>query len=197
MFKNFLPIISLLFLTLLIAGCGVSTKKNTPIAGNGQNNSGEVRGQMADNLQPVSSSELIIGKKITVMGDTNSDGSVTAKQIILGDFMPRFASGTPPQMGTGAGDSVRPIERNNAGVGSGANRQRNQAGNFQAGAEMPRANRQTGGRVSGEILKLENNNLVLKLADGGTKIVFYSVSTQIFILKDQPATPSSTPPTAN
>ncbi|MCU0653346.1 MAG: DUF5666 domain-containing protein [Candidatus Pacebacteria bacterium] len=66
--------------------------------------------------------------------------------------------------------------------------QRGQAGRFSgnpANFESPAANnnRRTGGLqggfASGEIVSKDNNSITLKLGSGGTRIVFYSGSTQI------------------
>lgn len=142
----------------------------------------------------VSSTELLVGKKVVVSGVTNSDGTVTARMIIIGD-MPfgLFRTSTRPT-------STRPTSTNwngraagNGGPSAGGERmmgsggQRNGTGTTRTGGMRRRGAMQ----AAGEIVKKDDTSLILKDANGGSRIVFYSASTQIFLAPTN--TPSGRP----
>lgn len=156
---------------------------------------------------PASVGDLTIGKKITVIGATNADGTINATSIIIGE-MPRFSSGTERFVsGTMSGIPTGAAQNFQPPSGGSAQFQRRSAGGqwsgqTQNGTARQRANRPSGqSRVSGEILKIDESSLVLKSIDGGSKIIFYSDKTDIFNAPTstpfmRPGAPSSTPPDA-
>ena len=164
--------------------------------------------------------ELKVGDKIIVTGASNPDGSINATRIMLGD-LPRgkgdfntstrsFHQGNynnnqsdnnQPPAGMGNGNMTPPQNGDDQNSPSGVPGQ----GNFQTGGQNQNnwgsgnntQNRRggfgtRGGMIIGEILSKSDNNLVIKMVDGGSKIVFFSTETKI--LKFNPTTtPSSTP----
>jgi len=200
--KYFIPLA--LLVVVILAGAGCATKqslktKDSNFANGNQNRgrenfssstefmAGRVKGTLAD---------LKEGSKIMVMGLSNQDGTVSASQIVIGDFA-HFASSTRPRFATStAGNGVgqrqggqmqgRPGAEGNFG---GDQRQGGgQGANLQQGKT-----RMTGqARLIGEILKKDTIGLVVKITDGGSKIVLYSDKTEVFTLAS--STQSNLPP---
>lgn len=134
-------ILFILLIFIALTGCN---QQPTPPA-NQDIGTRSLWGNLDDQLADATVADLIPGAKVMVMGKNNTDGSVAADRIIIGDF--DFGQFGPP-----------------AG-GANTNRQ------FRRNSEMARA--------SGEVLSLADNRLVIKLDDGGSKIVFLSEATVI------------------
>lgn len=163
--------------------------------------------------------ELKMGDKIVVTGVGNSDGSINATRIMVGD-LPRgngdFNTSTrsfhknninqnqtnnQPEMG----DNMEPPQ--NDGSNQMPPSDASGQGNFSEGGrpnfqgDSNRSGRQASGAmrdsmIIGEILSKSDNNLVVKMVDGGSKIIFFSSETKI--LKFNPASVvSSTPKNDN
>jgi len=129
-----------------------------------------------DNRVKGSLTDLLVGKQVMVVGTSNTDGSVNAKQIMLGE-MPnfgtaRFSSSTHP--------------RDTQGNGSQADKQANwQKGQGTSRARIPTKSGSEAGRqgVNGEILSKDDSIITIKLLDGGSKMVFFSDKTEVFLLQ--------------
>ncbi len=164
MIKHLTFIGTLLLFLLPLVGCGKSSESPQDTVSLNQNRGrqGEALFASSTSRVVVKKEDLKIGEKIMAMGAENSDGSITASQIILGGLENRFGFRTGIPTSTNSPEQPgRPLGRQNGG---GANR-----GNMGALA-----------RLSGEILKLEENNLVLKIDDGGSKIIYFTDKTEIF-----------------
>jgi len=193
MHKYFLlPIVSLL---IIGAGCNSGQPKNSVEqnfnrpnnfnnASNTDRNIDQTKGGIAD---------LIIGKKIMAMGTTNANGTINAGQITVGfeNFNnQRFGPPSSTTSSTNGGQNGQ-FQRRNFNGGNGQNR----TGDSGSGQRM--ANRSGQARALGEILKKDDISLILKLDNGGSQIVYYSTTTQIFIFQPPtpttPQTPTATP----
>lgn len=141
--------------------------------------------------------DLEIGQKILVMGTENSDGSVSANQIIIGNDETDFS-----QMSR---NMMRPEEMNKENNGNNSEAKpmgQGQMPDFQNlsdeereamrqameermtdGAKGRIVVNQTMARLDGEIIKKDEDSLVLQFEEGGSKIVFVSESTEIMTAK--------------
>jgi len=160
--------VGVLFLVLLISGC--ATKIPPVNSQNGNNNQrgmmgvGNVSSTFNNFLQNTTTStvaDLLVGKKVLVFGTTNSDNSLNATQIIIGD-LPNFRPDQPSQRPT----TNRPSNSNGQG---GSRPQGQMMGGRSGGANM----------VSGEIFKKDDTSLIIK-NDNGSRIVFYSDKTAVY-----------------
>jgi hypothetical protein len=149
-----------------------------------------------ENFSEISLTDLSIGQKIMAMGQSNADGSITAEQIILGGA----EAGWP-----GQNLNSRPPSNQNSQPGQGPNQPNNNFStnrpNFQRWQNMTEEERQklreemparrnndngqSGAaksritRANGEIMKIEDQMITLKLDNGGSKLIFLSNQTKI------------------
>ncbi len=192
---------------IFISGCG---QANTIPQNGGANKNNFPRSNSASSTEKffnmgtkATLADLVVGKKITVMGTTNSDGTVSAKRIMIGEpggFMMRGATST-----TSTGENFRPGNLPNDAVNNPGQQPVSNGGQFNgqnrgqmgAGGQRPNGGRMMGGNgmVSGEIISKDDTSLVIKNQAGGSKIVFYSDKTEIFLFQpptSTPATPTTT-----
>lgn len=198
--KNFKKIGILSFLVvglILVAGCGrvnVGQKATNSNAEQNRQRNGNTTSTENFNMGvKAAASDLVVGKKITAMGSANDDGSINATRIVLGEpenFMARNGAptGTPPNMSTSSSDNAMPT---NNGTNVPPSGERPNFQNGQPGGAGGRMSGKSVSRVSGEIISKDDTSLVVKVADGGSKIIFYSSKTEVFIFQ----TPTSTPAT--
>lgn len=203
--KYYLILILFTAFVLVESGCAIK-KANDAKAVNSTDNNNR-RGDMASGTMqmnfgtPATIADLAIGKKVTIFGASNTDGTVNATRIVVGE-MPMFgrvfasgtpfsASGTPPVPGdasqTPEGENFQPpsggMSPSQTGERDGFQRPGQMDGSGQR--QMRGSNGQS--RIFGEIMKLDDASIVLKIIDNGSKIVFYSAATEIFLA------PTSTP----
>ncbi len=208
--KNYLVLI-LLAGGLMLAGCANSNQQGNQNANtSGQQERGEVRGVMfsGDNFSEAAITDLIVGLRVMVFGTENSDKSVTADRIIIGDsktdFDEMFRRPTTTlegESGAEAGTrvSVTPpanmpeemrqnMERfqnmpeeeraqfreQMAQQGGGAAMQRRAVGGLGGGAQ----------RVAGEILSIEDGTIIIKLEDGGSRLIFVTEKTAVLKMRE-------------
>ncbi|HOX61082.1 MAG TPA: hypothetical protein PLV72_03695 [Candidatus Magasanikbacteria bacterium] len=183
--KKYIFASALLGMTIILGGCATTAQK-TDITNQKSlfRNSDEMASstrRMMLGLPKGTMSDLTIGKKITIMGKTNSDGTILADRILIGEWkMPSF--------GTNSSTAPRPEGQTPPqAIGTRMNRP--------TGANDPASGRRIGARIgggqsstNGEILKIDDTNIVLKLTDGNSKIIFFSASTTINFI------PTTTPP---
>lgn len=166
---------SLVFLLFVISGCSL-----TPAANSNQSNKKAPVGDMASStdkgpqMPKGTKEDLKVGVKVTVMGTAGTDGIVSATRITVGDIGPgNFGQGKFPTStmasSTKFSKGQRPQRANGQGGGQ-------WAGRGQGGGQSMT-------RVSGEILKKDDVSLTIKDSAGGSKLVFFSDKTEIFIFQ--------------
>lgn len=207
----------LLGAVLFTAGCAV--KQNT------ENTNGEQALNQNNGFQNASGtpkmnfgteinfSELAVGKMVTVFGTTNSDGTISATRIMLGE-MPMMqmgsASNTPKKF------TKTTVDDSSSGGGSvqgsaGGGMQPPSGGQFMGG-ERPDTRNASGDEdetktqqrtrpsgestIVGEIMSIDASSLTLKVKDGGSKIVYYTTNTKAYLAptSTQMMAPSSSTP---
>ena len=194
--------IFLMLTLLLLTGVGCSKNEqqnnslNKPI-----NNQEQVQGEnqndiWQDNFNQLSLDDLVGGKMVMVTGTENSDGSISADRIIVGDQNMDFNNlgrnfvapeqnnianndnqipQTPPEF-TGGG---RPDFQNMSDEDRQALREQMMDNVNGARTGSTRSAGQAMARLNGEILSVDDDSLTIKLEAGGSKLVFFSSETQI------------------
>ncbi|MFA5127998.1 MAG: DUF5666 domain-containing protein [Patescibacteria group bacterium] len=215
--KIFLLSACVLCVALFTAGC--ATKNNVENSAGGQTPNQNGGFQSASGTPQmnfgteINISELVVGKMVTVFGTTNSDGTISATRIILGE-MPMMdrgsASGTPKKFTKTTVDDYSSGSGNgSAQGGSGGGMQPPSGGQFMGGERPDRGStsdedetkiqqraRPSGeSTVVGEIMSIDTGSLTLKVKDGGSKIVYYTTNTKAYLAPTSTqmmAPPSST-----
>lgn len=187
-----------------------NSDKNTGMQRNQEqpNNQNQLQ-KWQENFNSASSADIIVGEKIMVMGSENSDGTVSADRIIIGGDMNFGGFGnatssrqrTENNTGTNnafpqfSGNGARPNFQNMPDEERAKMREHTQAGGrtFESSGASAQAggtrnsNGKKGGtkmaRFNGEIISKDDISITLKLADGGSKLVFFSGSTAIMKAK--------------
>lgn len=197
--KYFLAFALLTALTLVVSGCAVKDAQDASAVNSTDKNNRRgdfASGTMKMNFgEPATKADLAAGKKVSVFGKTNTDGTVIATRIVIGDmpmFGRGFATGTPfSATGTRPisrdGEELYPTTSGGKPIGDMTSDQTGGRENFQG--RTGRMIRGGGGqsRISGEIMKIDESSIVIKVIDNGSKIIFYTDSTEIFLA------PTSTP----
>lgn len=195
-----------IFLTVLIFGA-LAITVGCSVSAPSDKNSGDAQAAPADQLRPgfgenASSTDrglarvkgtvadLKIGETAMITGASNQDGTMSASQIMLGVAEnSNWGGARSGNMSTGTVQfnrtpSSTQTQRHNA-TGDDATRF---AGQTAASGQIQRRAAAGTTAIFGEILKQDGSSLVLKVKDGGSKIVFFSDKTEIFIV------PTSTKP---
>lgn len=186
--KNFIVIGTVIGAVVLLgAGCAKqSAGDKNQLGGRVNNVTSTERGFKIEGTK-TTSADLTVGKKIMVMGTTNADGTISATQILLGDFAsrPGFSSSTARRV---------PNQGQQRSAGN-TNWQGQRGGGGARPANRPQMQGNGGtGRLVGEILKTDDASLIFKVQDGGSKIVFYSDKTEILIVASSTGDPARSPP---
>ena len=197
MSKYFIGVLAIVAL-LVTAGCSVvvnnsvnnndGSKDNatgTLRAGGGNRNP---QAELFKNLPKGTAADLVVGKNVQITGTTNSDGTVNATRIMIGD-MPNFGERRGVASSTSSTTDGTP----------GQGRMRGGNGQGYGGRTGGAGRGNTTARVVGQILSKDVSSLTIKSSDGGTKIAFFSDSTEIYIFQPPTSThgnaPIGTPPT--
>ena len=201
--KKIYFIIPLFLVIFVVAGC---SNKNKQAESNSQDNNQSQEQQVQDNQSPkwnenfdeASLSDLAISQQILVMGNENSDGSILAEQIIIGDDKTDFQNMggfMRPQTNGNNGDQQSPpnfegqqpdfekfqdmSDEERAKMREEMMAQRQALGNG-AGRGTGNANM---ARLGGEIIEKDEQSLTLKLNEGGSKLVFFSETTKVLKIR--------------
>ncbi|PIR93474.1 hypothetical protein COT99_00625 [Candidatus Falkowbacteria bacterium CG10_big_fil_rev_8_21_14_0_10_43_10] len=199
----------LLLLLFLVAGCannsqGVSSRQKDSGEDETQSQGdGDRQDRFNENFIEASLADLAIGQRVMVMGTANSDNSISANRVIIGDSSidwQNFSQPMAPPIQEDDG-SGRPATSQPTSNFSG---QRPDMENFQNMSEEERAKlreematrRGTAGaarpnrggagmaRINGEIISRDEATITLKLAEGGSKLIFLSESTAVMKIKE-------------
>lgn len=177
---------------LLIIGCSKKNEQNSNEQRN-QNQEQQIEENQLprwnENFEEAGSDDLIIDQQILVMGTENSDGSISANEIMIGNTEADFEN-----MGGFEGQRGNFEQMQNSSY---SERFQNMSDEERAkfmvemrvqreasGGSFPRANMRGGtSRLNGEIIDKDDTTITLKLEDGGSKLIFFSDSTRVSMIK--------------
>lgn len=191
---------------IFVAGCG-SANSNNEQTETQTKQRGVQQGENASSTAgflsmgtKASVADLVVGKKIVAMGSSNSDGSLNASSILIGEPENMMMGGGPVgATSTNGNISAPPQQPNQVSGESGGQPPSNiPSGERPTNVGDSQQGKMSGGgmrnksisRVSGEIISKDEKSMVIKIKDGGSKIVFFSDKTEVFIY--QPPTSSTT-----
>ena len=196
---------------LFTAGCAVKQNSGNTNGGQAPNQNGgfqNASGTPKMNFgAEINMSELAVGKMVTVFGTTNSDGTISATRIILGE-MPMMdrgsASGTPKKFTkttvnnstTGGGSAPSGGEERFYGRFQGSERSNTENKTNNTEQVQQRARPSGESIVVGEILSMDQNSLTLKVKDGGSKIVYFTTDTKAYLAPTSTPRMGGMPPTS-
>jgi len=186
----------LLVSTIIFSGCGVK-KENTIDTGKGKlnvNQNGDRTGFNTSTFKQVGEkgeiTDLQIGKKVTVMGASNSDSSINASRVMIGEMpIMERSSATPERIqaqdGQGISGGVNNGERPNFTGGQ---------NNFRGAGAMGAGGMSV--MLNGEILKINETGFILKMEKEGTKIIYVTAGTEIYLISSTTPQMNTTTPKA-
>jgi hypothetical protein len=203
--KKFLAL-GLMPVLCLLALTGCSSNKNSQ-TNSSANNQGQnfTTNKNFDNqpggrnftldLPKGSATDLQVGAQVMVLGSNETQGVITARQILVGsqekitDFFKNNlnkrptttpdGTGTPTNGQTPPTGTMQPSQTPPSGTMAPA------GGDSGSASQTATQRRSRSGlaRISGQIIKNENNTLTLQLTEGGSRIVLYSDQTTIYLVK--------------
>ena len=202
--KNYLIILALFAVLVLLSGCSKKTEQSQNKNQEQNQEQAQKNNQLRwnENLTATNREALKVGGYVMVMGTTNSDGSMTAERIIISEDETDFENMSQMMRQTSTaeingGQSTVGFPADGYGFGQGEHpdfkqfenmtdeeraelREQMQAGrqapeNFDAG-KIQKSGME---RFDGEIIILNADSMTLKLTAGGSRIIFYSDSTEI------------------
>ena len=149
--KKILLLAACLGLAVFSAGCG---KNDNQQGTQGRN----LRGMNASStfkidLPKGTATDLAVGKSVMVMGEKGTDGSISAKQIIIGDGDPRMFFGNhPPRQFSSSTTSTEPFGTSTPPSFDGSQMPEPPSGdNFQPGDDAPEFNGQPPSQTGGQM----------------------------------------------
>ncbi|MBU1202944.1 hypothetical protein KKH39_02795 [Patescibacteria group bacterium] len=196
--KNHFIYIFILLGLFFLSGCSKNKINNSETNTNIQPDN-----SWQENFDEVSVGEFVLGERVSVMGEENSEGSIVATSIILIPNGQEFQNFDPPDMVNNVPDQNKEnFPTNNINNTDQPNFDRASRPDFQNMSEEERQARREqlmdsgatagnvnraglGGnaRINGEILSINDSGLTIKLADGGSKLVFFSSDTKFLAPK--------------
>ena len=151
------------------------------------------------NFEEADLDNLVIGQQILVTGAENSDGSISAHQIMIGnsgvDFkrmagliqLPNDNNDQVESGGEQPADMNRPNFEQMQNMSEEERikfREEARAQRGSGGRNFPRVN--MGGditRFNGEIINMDHSTITLKIDEAGSKLIFYSDETKVLRFK--------------
>jgi hypothetical protein len=198
--KNYFIVFILIVILVAMTGCGNENKETSNQNGDQQTETNRVF-RTNENFAEASLDDLEIGQQVLAMAVENSDGSLTAENLIIGgesqDWQMAFGpmqprSGMPGEDGQTSPDFSAGERPNFEELQNMSEEERTQfmenmrAERQQAGANL--SGRRGGNmitRLAGEIIDMDDKSVTLKLEEGGSKLVFYSDKTVVLKPKEQ------------
>lgn len=200
--KQFLIIFILLISVLTVTGCTTENDaQNENQLQNQQKEDNVTQPARNQNFEEAGLDDLKIGIYVSVAGTENSDGSISASQIMVGnneaDFKKMAGLTQPPNdndnQAKDSGEQPADINTNKPNFEQMQNmseeerikfREEMRAGREAGDGNSHRANMKSGmTRLNGEIIDIDDTTITLKIKKGGSKLVFYSDETKVLRFK--------------
>ncbi len=135
-----------------------------------------------ENSEEAGLDDLETGQQVLVMGTENSDGSISANQIVIGNDESDFKNMAGPLIKNNENNDVQP-EKNKSEMSEEERakfREEKMAEKEASGENIKGGNTI---KVTGEIIDKDNITITLKIQEGGSRLIFYSDETKVLGFK--------------
>ncbi len=187
--------IILIIIALAIVGSGafllINYSKNSEQDNNEQKSQNQEQltqenqlSKWEENSEEAGLDDLETGQQVLVMGTENSDGSISANQIVIGNDESDFKNMAGPLIKDDENNDVQP-EKNKSEMSEEerAKFREEKMAEKEASGESIKSDNTT--RVTGEIFDKDDTTITLKIKEGGSRLVFYSDKTKVLRLKTE------------
>lgn len=210
--KKYYALIIMFVAALTLVGCSTAepagnANQNTSLPDRNPAADAGAGGNWNGSSTPASVTDLAAGQSVMVIGTSNADGSLSANRILFGEAgadLSALGRNLPPQ-GSPTSDGSANTNRSAAQAEQSADgppvdfqgspdgfqnispeqREQFRAARAADGGQTrsARAGGQGMARVIGEIIERTDTSLTVKLADGGSKLIFFSDATTVAKVK--------------
>ncbi|MDZ7611210.1 MAG: hypothetical protein U5L10_00405 [Candidatus Moranbacteria bacterium] len=180
-------------IALLIAGCSFlfagCSKENGQSGNEGENRNQEQPAEdnqlskWEENSKQAGLSDLEIGRQVLVMGTKNSDGSIGANQIIIGNNESDFKNISGSLMKDGGENEGQLKNKSEMSEEEKAKFREEKRAEKEASGESVKSGDTA--RASGEIVDKDESTIILKVEGDGSKLIFYSDETKVLRLETE------------
>ncbi len=135
-----------------------------------------------ENSEEAGLDDLETGQQVLVMGTENSDGSISANQIVIGNDESDFKNMAGPLIKDDENNDVQP-EKNKSEMSEEERakfREEKMAEKEASGESIKEGNTI---RVTGGIIDKDDTTITLKIKEDGVRFIFYSDETKVLRLK--------------
>ncbi len=184
-------LISIIIIVLLVGGgvfLFINYSKNSEQDNNEQKSQNQEQltqenqlSKWEENSEEAGLDDLETSQQVLVMGTENSDSSISANQIVIGDNESYFEDMAGSSTKDSESDDTRLENKSEMSEEERAKFREEKMAEKEASGESIKGGNTT--RVTGEIIDKDNTTITLKIQEGGSRLIFYSDETKVLRLK--------------